>query len=337
MRGYAPRQYDQSNQERPPAQYLDAAIEKDINQAHYLALEFFKPRRMDEPDYFKHADVFEPKQLHEDFKEVSKQRARYHQYDSPENKIRKQVSDVQEAMTTKGIQELDWFGSNFTTAKRNDFDDFRQQIDIIAIHRTRNSENELKLRALLAIDVTSSEKGYQEKLEMIQTKIDKMPQTMKCKYFVDEQTGRYGSVLIPQIALYSPLKDLVERLPNWINHEKDSTPIQNDPLQMEYLQQALLQTTLFMNLVAQAGKKGGHGEYQMQTYRDLMKRYATDVKLIRNTVIAKARQSGQYPKPTETLPLLSEVAGLNSATLKQYALGAEQDPVLIKLLERIPA
>lgn len=236
----------------------------------------------------------------------------------------KLYANVQEVMDHEAIGKLKWLGESYDTLKLCALDDRSSSTDIMAVNRFHKENGDYKIRTALAIDVTYSEKQFQDKIENLKFYLEQFPQLIKSSLFFDEQTNTIGEKLVPRIALLDNRDNLDIRMANWINEQKGSEFIKNDTTQLKYLAQALYQSSLlseFCDINTEAGKK-------------LATLYDKNTELLKHELVAKITAFNRIPRVGSFLEILSDATEIPQNKIKSTVCKQNdtKSPLLHKLV-----
>ena len=237
-------------EERPiefiPRRLLDnpRAIEKGL-KIRQQKVDRWRPNPLDfvdetQPEYTE-------KKIKRDLREVELLKEQWEEEDSPEEKKRKKVADIYEAVLVDSLDRAGWFGDGWEVVVTTEYDDYKNGIDAVLAPVTDDSAgNEGPVGLAFDVTFTGDKERLERKLNSIKALINNgnLPTV---KYFQDSDGNKHkGPLTLPKIVLGSRYAS-AERLINlWISDDsRKNEKLAADPTQTKLLLEAIFQLRYF--------------------------------------------------------------------------------------------
>lgn len=193
-------------------------------------------------------DLYSSKNVESDLAYVKLLESKFEEENSPEEKERKRLAQILEAIVFEHGEQSDWFGSEATTIKASSFDDYVNGVDMITEFDEGQNRSS---HAAFAVDITFS-RSAAKKFEKIREKIDS-GELAKVKYFQSKNIPFRGELLRVPITVVNAHPETVKRLAKlWI--ENDYKALANHWIQFQLLEELVEQCQIFADYADKVGQ-----------------------------------------------------------------------------------
>lgn len=209
-----------------------------------------KALQQDVIDMEQFEDLYGQKQVERDRAYVEDRKTRFERDNSPEEKDRKRLATIFEAIMHEQIELSDWLGPEAHTVKTCEFDDIANGVDEIVEVR---KEEEGPTRLALAIDVTFNAQVERKMQRICDEDIGK-ERLARVKYFYSEEEPDFRGELsnVPRVVVGIGREAVRELAELWMQGEKQA--LARHPVQWAILEEIQLQVHAFRDYAAAQDK-----------------------------------------------------------------------------------
>lgn len=217
-------------------------------------------------------DFYPVSGIEADKKRVEALEASFRENETSQSRDNKKYANILESILHDQIEMNEWFGPNVMTILTSKYDDYINGVDSVA----EFSYGPAKRHLALAMDVTYSKELY-DKFARLEDEI-RTGSLSKIKYFQSEDhRGELSNV--PRVIIGADKETLKRVMKLWSSPErKVRNSLQEDPLQLQILDQVLLQLDAFRIYADRIGKEKISDRFDAY-YRvfDAIRRQKTDL------------------------------------------------------------
>lgn len=202
------------------------------------------------------ADLYSQDVVDADREEVERLERIFHEEATPEDKERKEIADILEALILEQGEMSEWFGPQACTIKTSRYDDVKNGVDSVVEF---SEEGKRVSHAALAIDATYS-KDFDKKFKRIKRRIKEGDLT-RIKYFTSEYSPFRGELSqVPMTVVGADVETIEELSHLWLENKKKE--LGTHWIQFQVLEELVGQCTLFAEYARSVGKDNIAASYE---------------------------------------------------------------------------